>query len=391
MSILAGLDFYKFTMSQQAWKVAPEAQVTFTFKNRGTQNLLSRFTVVDLETALDKLTHLGAFHIEDLIWLGRQNHFDTKYVQFLFDSRFDLPKPHVFEEDGELRVEVTGDWPLVTFWETVILSTINELWFKRVGTYPEFRTGGHERLTHAIKTLRNRDYIEFSDFGTRRRFSQDWHREIVSRLAVELPEQFVGTSNPHFAREFNLTPIGTFAHEMPMVYAGLTDEMWHGRSNVLESHKQMLNDWYETYGEDYAIALTDTFGTEFFFKTFTKSQAEKWRGLRHDSGNPFEFALQAIRFYADKGIDPLTKTLVFSDGLDLETIIALANFRDRINVTFGWGTGLTNNVGVHPLNIVMKATAVNGVGTVKLSDNVGKHTGTAGNIERYLDFRRDYL
>ena len=386
-SILAGLDFYKLTMSQQAWRVAPEAQVTFTLKNRGTQNLLNRMTVSHVERALESFED-EPFTPRDITYLMSLGIFHPAYLRYLAFAR--LPKPHVFEENAELRIEVTGDWPLVMFWETVILSTINELWFERLAAYPEYRTQGHETLTHAIKILRDREYITFSDFGTRRRFSLAWHKEIVSRLAFELPGQFIGTSNPHFAREFGITPIGTFAHEMPMVYAALTDKFWNGRGNPLEGHQAMLNGWFDAYGEDYSIALTDTFGTDFFFETFTQEQAEQWRGLRHDSGDPFEFALKAIDFYESKGIDPRTKTLVFSDGLDLTGILALSNFRDRINVTFGWGTGLTNNVGVHPLNIVMKATAVDGVGTVKLSDDEGKHTGTPENIALYLEYKKEF-
>ena len=387
MSILAGLDFYKLTMSQQAWRVAPNAQVTFTLKNRGNQFLVSRISPARLREALEPFENTP-FSVADINYLRSLGIFEEDYLTYIFTSR--LPKPHVYREGEYLRVEVTGSWPLVTFWETVVMSAINELWFSHEATYPEYRTDGHEILTNAIKTLRDREYITFSDFGTRRRFSQAWHREIVSRLAFELPEQFIGTSNPYFAREFGIKPIGTFAHEMPMVYAATADKFWKGRINPLLSHNAMLDDWFLVYGEDYSIALTDTFGTDFFFETFTQYQAEQWRGLRHDSGDPFAFALKAIEFYKSKGIDPLTKTLVFSDGLDLTDIIALAKFRDRINVTFGWGTGLTNNVGVAPLNIVMKATAVDGFGTVKLSDNKGKHTGTPENIARYLEYKKEF-
>jgi len=376
-SILSGLDYYKLTMSQQAWRVAPDAQVTFTLKNRSKDiNLLSRVSVSALRSALDKFSF--GFYGEDTAYLKSLGIFDWEYRRFLnFNS---LPTPEVSERDGELHVEVTGDWPLVTFWETIVMSTINDLYFKDSG--PLYQTRGHKKLTDAISLLRSSPEIKISDFGTRRRFSFGWQAQVVARMAAELPEQFVGTSNPYLAQQYGLKPIGTFAHEMPMVYAA----RWEGIGDfVNQSHDLMLNDWYGTYGYDLSIALTDTFGSDFFFSTFGEERAHTWKGLRHDSGNPHEFAEKAKKFYEGFGIDPKTKTLVFSDGLDLNKILEL-NYAwgDTFNVMYGWGTGLTNNVGLKPLNIVMKATSVNGIGTVKLSDDAGKHTGSPEDIARYI-------
>jgi len=147
----------------------------------------------------------------------------------------------------------------------------------------------------------------------------------------------------------------------------------------------MMDDWYERYGKDLSIALTDTFTSEFFFSDFTKEQAELWRGLRHDSGDPIDFGEQAIKFYESQGVDPKTKTIIFSDGLDIDMIITLADhFDGRINIMFGWGTSLMNDLGVRPNNFVMKPTSVNHTDTVKLSDNVGKHTGPEEQVQRYI-------
>jgi nicotinic acid phosphoribosyltransferase len=146
----------------------------------------------------------------------------------------------------------------------------------------------------------------------------------------------------------------------------------------------MMDDWHALYGDNVSIALTDTFGSAFFFAALTTTQGEQWQGLRHDSGDPFEFGEKAIRWYATHGIDSRQKTLLFSDGLDVPTIVELNDrFRDRAKVAFGVGTNLTNDLGVPPLNVVMKATSVNGVPTVKLSDDAGKHIGPADKVAAY--------
>lgn len=391
-SILSGLDFYKLTMSQQAWRIAPDAEVTFTLKNRSSQSLLKCLTVAQVRTALEPFE--AGFDFSDLLWLRKNKTFDPQFLVYLNGKT--LPVPMVVERDGDLHVEVTGPWPLVTFWETIVMSTINDLYFANGN--PWYQTYGHEKLTSAIHTLGRNPGIKFSDFGTRRRYSFGWQAIVVARCAAELPEQFVGTSNPYLAQQYGLKPIGTFAHEMPMVYAALVDGAVHREferdmipNDFRASHDLMLNEWFDTYGYDYSIALTDTFGSDFFFSTFGEERAHTWKGLRHDSGDPFEFGDKAIKFYEKHGVDPRTKTIVFSDGLDLGKILALhQTFGDEFNLMFGWGTGLTNNVGVEPLNIVMKATSVNGVGTVKLSDDEGKHTGNAEDIDRYLNFKREF-
>jgi nicotinate phosphoribosyltransferase len=232
-----------------------------------------------------------------------------------------------------------------------------------------------------IAILKDRPDIKFSDFGTRRRFSYAWQKHVVERVATELPDNFVGTSNIYLAHELGLKPIGTFAHELPMVYAALADK--NGES-PLDGHNRVLQDWEQAYKGDLSTALTDTFTTDFFFADFTPEQADQWKSLRHDSGDPIEFGTRVIEFYDNLGIDPQNKTVVFSDGLDIDTIVELADyFKGRINVMFGWGTTLTNDLGVKANNFVMKAVRADGMPTVKLSDAEGKHTGPADKIELY--------
>ena len=389
--ISQGLDYYKATMGMNEFLKHPEAEVTFTLKNRS-PNLLSEFvSPVELQDRLNKLAE--GWQPDEIAYLaGLQNQdskatFSQEYLDFLLNN----PLPPVkigYDDNGDLAVESTGKWPLVTFWETVIMSEINEIYFRnklaREGySLEEVYAEGDRRLDEKIKLLKSRPDIKFSDFGTRRRFSYDWHRHVIERVANELPDNFTGTSNIYLAHKLGLKPIGTFAHEMPMVYAALADK---AGNNPLSGHNQTLRDWQDTYGDELSIALTDTFTTDFFFADFTPDQWSSWKGLRHDSGDPIEFGNKAIEIYKKNGIDPLEKTIVFSDGLDVGEIIRIADyFKDKINVTFGWGTTLTNDLGITPNNFVMKATEADGVPTVKLSDTPGKHTGPGDKIREYSE------
>lgn len=384
-----GLDYYKATMGQLEYDKHPDAEVTFTLKNRA-PTLLSEF--VTAEELRDRLGNVAnGWQPDEIAYLASlQNQdgtaqFTSEYLDFLRDN----PLPPVdigYDERGDLAVSTTGKWPLVTFWETVVMSELNELYFQNKlahegSSLKELYAEGDRRLSKKIDILRNHPDIKFSDFGTRRRFSYDWQKHVIERVARELPDNFVGTSNIYLAHELGLRPIGTFAHELPMVYAALADKTG---DNPLDGHYQVLQDWQQLYGEGLSTALTDTFTTEFFFADFTPEQMASWQALRHDSGDPMQFGDMVIAFYEQHGIDPHEKTIVFSDGLDIETIIKLADyFKDRIKVTFGWGTTLTNDLGVEANNFVMKATAVDGVPTVKLSDVEGKHTGPDDKIKEY--------
>jgi len=384
-----GLDYYKATMGQLEFERHSDIEVTFELKNRATLNLSDFVSAEELQARLDTLR--GGWSPEEIAYLASlQNQdgtaqFSESYLDFLADN----PLPPVtvnYDAEGDLNVSTTGSWPLVTFWETVVMSELNELYFANKlssegTTLDTLYAEGDRRLDEKIKLLKSRPDILFSDFGTRRRFSYEWQKHVIERIATELPDNFMGTSNIYLAHELGLKPIGTFAHELPMVYAALADA--HG-DNPLDGHNQVIQDWQTQYKGDLSTALTDTFTSDYFFTDFTAEQAATWRALRHDSGDPIEFGEKVIGFYDKLAIDPHEKTIVFSDGLDIETIIRLADtFAGRINVIFGWGTTLTNDLGVKANNFVMKATAANGTPTVKLSDTSGKHTGPAEKIELY--------
>lgn len=392
-----GLDYYKATMGQLEFLKHPDAEVTFELKNRA-EALLSEFvTPEELQERLESLR--SGWQPEELAYLaGLQNQdgaaqFTAEYLDYLADS--ELPAVEVsYDERGDISAHTTGPWPLVTFWETVVMSELNELYFANKlaaegRTLDEVYAEGNHRLSEKIERLKARPDIKFADFGTRRRFSYGWQKHVVERLATELPDNFLGTSNIYLAHELGLRPIGTFAHELPMVYTAL--EHIEG-GDPLDGHNRVIQDWESVYRGDLSTALTDTYTSEFFFADFTPEQADAWKSLRHDSGDPFEFGEQVIDFYRDLGIDPLEKSIVFSDGLDLNMIFELADyFSGRINVSFGWGTTLTNDLGLKANNFVMKAVKVNGRGTVKLSDVEGKHTGSPELIERYQERVRRHV
>ena len=391
-----GLDYYKLTMGQVALETFPDAEVTFTMKNRAGEFPLSEYVDVDqLQHRFEAIRTQG-FTPEEIAYfagLKAQNgeaRFDAPYLDFLANLRLADVTVATDAETNDLAITAKGPWANVSLWETVVMSEVNEQYYKtlmeRQGLHEaDVWKEGDRRLDEKIAQLAARPDIKISDFGTRRRFSAAWHEHVVGRLKNELPDSFVGTSNPWLAHRFDLAPIGTYAHEMPMVYGGVSDE--HA-DNPLDGHTRMMRDWYDRYGADLSIALTDTFTSDFFFEDFTKKQAEQWRGLRHDSGDPIAFGERAIAFYDQYGIDPTSKTIVFSDGLDIDTIIQLADhFKGRIMTMFGWGTSLMNDLGVRPNNFVMKATNVNGIDTVKLSDNEGKHTGPVQQVARYITLK----
>lgn len=394
--VSAGLDYYKPTMSQLAYEQEPDAEVTFTFKNRGEQRLLDYVQPDDLTKRFDDIRTRG-WQDRELDFLGGlqttagEPVFAADYLDYLRANPLPPVDIHFDEATNDIALETTGPWALATFWETIVMSEVNEAYFEsylrahNLDPY-EVYDEGNRRLDEKIAILQANPNIQFADFGTRRHFSLRWQQHVLERLMAECPVNLVGTSNVALAHKYGLRPIGTFAHEMPMTYAGLADAR---SEDIRASHNRMLVDWANRY-PDLTTALTDTFGSEFFFSDFTREQAEAWRGVRHDSGDPYEFGEHLLKFYESNGIDPTTKTVVFSDGLDIGQIVALQqHFAGRINVLFGWGTTLTNDLGIKPLNVVMKATHVRLPPTgqeadqVKLSDNPGKHTGPKALIERY--------
>ncbi len=386
---LLDLDFYKLTMAQLVWRRFADWPVAYGLTNRTKKVRLAEVVAErDLRRELDMVRRLR-FTKRELAWLRESQYlkrgfFGDGFLDFLKDLR--LPPYELAVKDGQFELAVRGRWCEVILWETLILSIVNELYnrqlVRREKISPKIvALDGEVRLRRKLQDLR-RDApgVRFIEFGTRRRFSREWQGETLRLIVRHAPEMLLGTSNVDQARRLGLKPIGTFAHELYMIRAAAAKD----DAELLGSHNAVIRDWWEEYGEPLSIALTDTFGSDFFFRDFTSDQARAWRGLRQDSGDPFAFGERTIGFYAGLGIDPRSKTVVFSDGLDAKTIIALQQrFAGRLQVVYGWGTNLTNDCGYPALSLVVKATEACGRPTVKLSDNLAKAMGPAAEVERY--------
>jgi len=389
---LLDTDFYKLTMGQLAFLKHRNVQVRYGFTNRTTSVRIADFVdEKDLRRELDHVRTLR-FTDEELEYLrGLTNSkgeriFKENYLEFL--SNLQLPDYKLKIVDGTLVLEFSGRWSEAIYWETIALPIINELYYRALTKdysskqLAELFDRGMKKLLNKTKVIKENPRIVIIEFGTRRRFSGKWQRKVIEALARNLPaSQFPGTSNVKAAMELDIKPIGTFAHEAPMAYSAIyhdTDE------SIKASHNKVLQDWEELYGKDLTIALTDTFGSEFFFSDITKKQAQNWHGLRHDSGEPLAFGDRAIEFYEIFKIDPTAKMIVFSDGLTLDVIVKIAKyFENRIKFSFGWGTNLTNDLGFKPLSLVIKIIEVNNHATCKLSDNLAKAMGPQEVVERF--------
>lgn len=391
---LLDLDFYKLTMMQLVWKLFKGVAVKYGFINRTKRVPLALY--VKRSDLVREMEHVRALRLtaEERAYLESLGFFSKEFLDEL--SGLELAPYTISAKDGQYVITVEGTWFQSILWETFILSITNELYnrgvMKERGIDPAAAyLEGARRLRRKIKLVKEHGIGGIIEFGTRRRDSAYWQQYVVEELAAHLGHLFAGTSNVHLARILGLKPIGTFAHELFMIYAGIFGETDEG---LKDSHNRVLRDWWDCYGETLSIALTDTFGTKFFFRDFTEAQARAWRGLRHDSGDPFEFGETAISFYQGLGIDPKSKTLVFSDGLDIETILALhERFAGRVGLAFGWGTNLTNDLGIETLSLVVKAIWAFGRWLVKLSDNKAKAMGPPDEVERCVrvfEYDHDY-
>ncbi|MEK9186611.1 MAG: nicotinate phosphoribosyltransferase [Patescibacteria group bacterium] len=390
---LLDIDFYKFSMGQWIFHRYPDVKVKFGLTNR-TKGILLADSIPekDLRGELDHIRALR-FNNSELHYLRGTNEygyrmFQENYLEFL--SKLELPEYSLEKNsEGQYKLEFSGSWKAVTYWETLALSIISELYyesqlkklsqFQRDAVYAE----GILRLDRKIKSLLEHPEIIFSDFGTRRRFGRSWQDYEVAALASRVSKtQFRGTSNVYLAMKHGLLPMGTSAHELGMVLAAIREN--GSPESLRESQDEAFCSWWNDYGVGLSIALTDTFGSKFFFRTASRHIAREWKGLRQDSGNPLEFAKMAMEWYRGHGIDPKKKTIIFSDQQNMETMLKITEaIKDEIMISFGWGTDLTNDLGYKPLSLVIKVVEADGKPAVKLSDNLAKAMGDSETVERY--------
>ncbi len=363
---LLDTDLYKFNMNQVMFHKHTNLNGKYIFKCRNQGVVFTPEMVAEINAQIDHLCTLR-FSDEELDYLNSLRFIKSDYVEFL---RLWHPiRKYVTchsNPDGTLYLEVEGPLFSVMQFEIYLLEIVNEVYFRMTYDYLYLVESANERLKNKIEGLENGKYtFKFAEFGCRRRLSREWQDYAVKRLLEN--KQCVGTSNVYLAMKYGCTPIGTYAHEYVQMYQGVPGV------TLAYTNKIAMEEWFEEYQGDNGTALTDTLGTDLFLRDFNKLQAMCYTGVRHDSGDPIEWGEKIIAHYEKLGIDPKTKTLLFSDGLDFDKAQEIFDyFKDRINVSFGIGTFLSNDTDEDALNIVIKLQYVNGHPVAKLSDVPGK-------------------
>jgi len=367
-------DLYKLTQQQCVLHQYPSATARYTFKcrNKGVKlGFLAESVRKQVQTMSEiKLTTNERMYLETIRFLR------PDYLDYLGAYRFNPEQVTIYTGIGEdLIVEIYGTWLESILWEVPLLAIINELYFSYTTDFRTIEGSGIRNLQDKIDIIKQYPHFTFSDFGTRRRYSKKWQAYVVKTLCACCP-QLVGTSNVKLAQDNGIKAIGTQAHEFISGHIALVD-------NIREAQKRAFYVWLQEYGADLGIALTDTFTTKAFYQDFGVVLANAFSGVRQDSGDVFQFGREMIEHYKSLGIDPRTKTIVFSDGLDIPKAISIyKEFTGLVGTSFGIGTNLTNNLGAEPLNIVIKLFECNDKPVVKLSDNSGKSIGDEFVIDR---------
>ena len=387
-------DLYKFTMLQAMLHQFPQTHGVYRFRCRNNKEAAYPLATIKeaLEQQLDSLCALR-FLPDELDYLRQLRFMRSDFVDYL--ELFQLKRRFVtVDTDSEGRLLVTIEGPMIQamFFEVFVLAIINELYFNALsdaGVIAEGQRRLEEKVTqlheYAQQQLSQEGSQQYSppfivaDFGTRRRFSKSWQAHVVETLHQAEPSIVSGTSNVYLAKKLGMTPIGTMAHEFMQAFQALD-------VRLRDSQKAALEAWVHEYRGDLGIALTDVVGMDAFLRDFDLYFAKLFDGLRHDSGDPYIWGDKAIAHYQKLKIDPKTKILTFSDGLNLTKAWDLHHyFKDRIRTSFGIGTNLTNDMGITPLNIVLKLVECNGQPVAKLSDSPGK---TMINNDTYLAYLR---
>ncbi|MFC0250469.1 nicotinate phosphoribosyltransferase [Massilia consociata] len=376
-------DLYKFTMWQALLHSHPGANGEYEFRCRNEPAYPLAELKDDLERELDHLCSM-MFTEEEVAYLRGLRFIKSDFADFLTLFRFQRKFIHVGTDGPHLTIRATGPIVHVMGFEIFVLYIVNELYFRRFDREAALKEA-RVRLAQKVDELRafgkeppRATPFEFFDFGVRRRFSGDWHDEVVATMARELPQYFKGTSNVYLARKYNLVPIGTMAHEYLQAYQSFG-------VRLRDFQKAALEDWVQEYRGDLGTALTDVVGMDAFLNDFDLYFAKLFDGLRHDSGDPVEWGEKALAHYARLRIDARTKRLVFSDALTVPKALNLyRHFADRTMLGFGIGTKLTNDTPYPALNIVMKLVRCNGQPVAKLSDTAGKSMCTDETFIAYL-------
>jgi nicotinate phosphoribosyltransferase len=368
LTTILDTDAYKLHMQQAVFHRYNDVTVAAEFRCRG-DDMLGIY-VEEIQQQIDMMAAL-ALTEDEFTYLSGLPFFTADYLNWLRTFRYDPTQVRVRNHQGKLDIRISGPWREVIMWEVPLLALISEVVHRHRSpeVTPEMAVGQlKKKLIQLNQLTSGLDMSRFRlmDFGTRRRFSHDVHLAIVSTLKQEFP-WLVGSSNYEIARQLGIMPVGTQAHEWFQAHQQISPVLANSQRAALQS-------WLDEYPNQLGIALTDCITMDAFLRDFGLEFASAYQGLRHDSGDPLEWGEKAIAHYQQLGIDPMSKTLVFSDNLDLDKAVQLyRHFGQRINVIFGIGTRLTCDIPqVKPLNIVIKLVECNGKPVAKLSDSPGK-------------------
>jgi len=368
-------DLYKFTMQQAVLHNYPDAHVKLRYQCRNPQELSNVDIGVFNARVIDKIGKFceTRFQTDELHYLHNIEFIKPDYVDFLEDFTFKRRYVSTKNNAQGISIDIEGPWVQTILFEVPILAIISE-------TFAEMRTESFKGMMYGLNKIE--EYLPFinylfADFGTRRRFSKAYHYLVLEKLIKMVPKNLVGTSNVELAKKFGIKPIGTMAHEWLQAHQAL--------ARVVDSQKAALEVWAKEYRGDLGIALSDVVGFKAFLNDFDKYFAKLFDGCRQDSGDPIWWGEELINHYESLGIDPLTKSAVFSDGLDFKKANDIQNhFENRIKTSFGIGTFLTNNCGFKPLQIVLKMIECNGKPVAKVSDSPGKGMCSDSSYLTYL-------
>ena len=376
-------DAYKFSMGQAIYHQFSDYKTTWSFKCRNRDVHFTKEMVDEIKRQIKafcelRFTEEELDYLENIVWIK------GSYVDFLrlWQARYD---DFTIDDNAEcgLNIETKGTWLNTSMYEIPTLAIVNEVYFRMQYNYDELFESFKRRLNEKVDKVKDGTYnlSVFSEFGLRRRLSAQAQELAVKTLAeADLgASKFLGTSNVYLAKKYGVTPVGTMAHEWIMC----TGQGNH-KHNPAYSNWYALDAWVKEYGILNGTALTDAITTDCFLKDFQLTYATLFSGVRHDSGDPIEWGEKMIAHYEKLGIDPKTKTLLFSDSLDFERADKLfRHFNGRAKVGFGIGTYISNDTDVEALNILMKTTACNGQDVAKISDVAGK--GMCKNPD-YVDY-----